>query len=156
MMAGFSVRTVTTVDVVPIFKLVNHYANMAQMLPKSQNQIYQNLRDFRVVVDQTGQIVACGALHVLWSDLAEVRSVAVVEEYRGIGLGRMVVTELIEDAKSLGLPSVFALTYAPEFFKSMGFRVIDKNQLPHKIWGDCIDCPKFPDCDEVAMLRKLF
>jgi len=151
----FRLRTVTVVDVVPIFRLVNHYANLSLMLPKSQNQIYQNLRDFRVVVDRDDQIVACGALHILWADLAEVRSVAVVEEHQGKGLGRMLVTELIEDARQLGLPMVFALTYVPAFFESMGFRVIDKNQLPHKIWGDCIDCPKFPNCDEVAMLKEL-
>ena len=79
----FRLRTVTVVDVVPIFRLVNHYANLSLMLPKSQNQIYQNLRDFRVVVDRDDQIVACGALHILWADLAEVRSVAVVEEHQG-------------------------------------------------------------------------
>jgi len=151
----FRLRTVTVVDVVPIFRLVNHYANLSLMLPKSQNQIYQNLRDFRVVVDRDDQIVACGALHILWADLAEVRSVAVIEEHQGKGLGRMLVTELIEDARQLGLPMVFALTYVPAFFESMGFRVIDKNELPHKIWGDCIDCPKFPNCDEVAMLKEL-
>ena len=155
MIEGFRIRTLKTVDVIPVYKLVNHYANLAQMLPKSQNQIYQNLRDFRVVVDQSDQIVACGALHVLWADLAEVRSVAVVEEHKGKGLGRMLVTELIEDARRLGLPTVFALTYVPEFFTSLGFRVIDRNQLPDKIWGDCIDCPKFPNCDEVAVLREL-
>jgi amino-acid N-acetyltransferase len=151
----FRVRTVTVTDVMPIFRLVNHYANLSQMLPKSQNQIYQNLRDFRVVVDRNNQIVACGALHILWADLAEVRSVAVVEEHQGKGLGRMLVTELIEDARQLGLPTVFALTYVPGFFESLGFRIIDKNQLPHKIWGDCIDCPKFPNCDEVAVLKEL-
>ncbi len=155
MIEGFRIRTLRTADVIPVFKLVNYYANLAQMLPKSQNQIYQNLRDFRVVVDQSDQIVACGALHVLWADLAEIRSIAVMEEHKGKGLGRMLVTELIEDARQLGLPTVFALTYVPEFFKSMGFRIIDKNQLPHKIWGDCIDCPKFPNCDEVAVLREL-
>ena len=155
MTESFLVRTVTVADAMTIFKLVNHYANQAQMLPKSQNQIFQNIRDFRVVVDESGQIVGCGALHVTWGDLAEVRSLAIVEGYKRKGLGRMLVDRLIEDAKALGLPTVFALAYVPEFFESLGFERIDKNQLPQKIWGDCIDCPKFPDCDEIALIKDL-
>ena len=155
MTESFLVRTVTVADAMTIFKLVNHYANQAQMLPKSQNQIFQNIRDFRVVVDESAQIVGCGALHVTWGDLAEVRSLAIVEGYKRKGLGRMLVDRLIEDAKALGLPTVFALAYVPEFFESLGFERIDKNQLPQKIWGDCIDCPKFPDCDEIALIKDL-
>jgi len=155
MTESFLVRTVTVVDAMAIFKLVNHYANQALMLPKSQNQIFQNIRDFRVVVDQDDQIVGCGALHVTWGDLAEVRSLAILEGYKRKGLGRMLVVRLIEDAKALGLPTVFALAYVPEFFESLGFERIDKNQLPQKIWGDCIDCPKFPDCDEIALIKDL-
>lgn len=155
MTESFLVRTVTVADAMTIFKLVNHYANQAQMLPKSQNQIFQNIRDFRVVVDESGQIVGCGALHVTWGDLAEVRSLAIVEGYKRKGLGRMLVKWLIEDAKALGLPTVFTLTYVPDFFESLGFERIDKNRLPQKIWGDCIDCPKFPDCDEIALIKDL-
>ena len=155
MTEAYRLRPVTVADAMSIFKLVNHYASQAQMLPKSQNQIYQNIRDFRVVVDEAGEIIGCGAMHVLWGDLGEVRSLAIQEGYKGKGLGRMLVTRLVEDARGLGLPTVFALTYVPDFFESLGFKRIDKNQLPHKIWGDCIDCPKFPNCDEVAVLRDL-
>jgi amino-acid N-acetyltransferase len=152
----FVLRPATVGDAESIFKLVNHYASMAQMLPKSQNQIYQNIRDFLVVVDQgQGCVVGCGALHVLWDDLAEIRSLAVVEESRGQGLGHKIVEQLIEDGRQLGLPTVFALTYAPRFFESLGFRVVDKDSLPRKIWVDCIDCPKFPNCDEIAVIREV-
>jgi amino-acid N-acetyltransferase len=155
MTEAFRIRKVTIVDAMDIYRLVNHYAQQAQMLPKSQNQIYQNIRDFRVIVDENDQIIGCGALHVLWGDLGEVRSLAITEGHKGQGLGRMLVEELLKDAQSLGLPTVFALTYIPDFFKSLGFKRIDKNELPHKIWGDCIDCPKFPNCDEVAVIKDL-
>ncbi len=152
---GLCLRQANVYDAETIFTLVNHYAGQAQMLPKSQNQIYQNIRDFRVIVDAQNRVVGCGALHVLWGDLAEVRSLAVAEGYRQKGLGRKIVEQLIADAQELGLPTVFALTYVPGFFESLGFRIIDKNSLPRKIWGDCIDCPKFPNCDEVAVIRAL-
>jgi len=151
----FSIRSITVDDVLHVFKLVNHYAGLAQMLPKSQNQIYQNIRDFHAIVDRNDRIIGCGALHVLWGDLAEVRSLAIAEAYQGKGLGSLLVNHLIEDARALRVPQVFALTYVPDFFKNMGFRLIDKNLLPHKIWGDCIDCPKFPDCDEIALIKDL-
>ena len=155
MKEGFSLRTATVSDALSIFKLVNYYASQAQMLPKSQNQIYQNIRDFLVIVDPDGQVAGCGALHVLWSDLAEIRSLAVAEEHRRLGFGRILVRRLLEDARKLGVPAVFALTYAPEFFASLGFSVIDKDSLPRKIWGDCIDCPKFPNCDEIAVIKDI-
>lgn len=152
---GFVLRDANVHDAESIFKLVNQYAGQALMLPKSQNQIYQNIRDFRVIVDADNRVIACGALHVLWGDLAEVRSLAVAHDYRKHGLGRRIVRQLIDDARSLGLPTIFALTYAPGFFESLGFRMVDKNALPRKIWGDCIDCPKFPNCDEIALIREV-
>ncbi|HID63950.1 MAG TPA: N-acetyltransferase [Anaerolineae bacterium] len=134
--------------------LINGYAAQGEMLPKSLNQIYQSLRDF-VVVEEDGQIVGCGALHIVWDDLAEIRSLAVVEERWGNGLGRQMVTCLLEEARRLGLPTVFALTYRQGFFKKLGFQVVDKDTLPRKVWVDCIDCLKFPHCDETAVVLHL-
>lgn len=141
-------------DVEAIVELVNGYASRGEMLPKSLNQVYQNVRDF-VVAETTGQIIGCGALHVLWEDLGEVRSLAVVEAHRGRGIGGRIVRALLDDARDLGVPRVFALTYKPRFFMGLGFRVVERESLPRKIWVDCIDCVKFPQCDEVAVVRDL-
>lgn len=141
-------------DVPQMADLINGYAAQGEMLPKSLNQLYQGLRDF-VVVEEGEQIVGCGALHIVWDDLAEIRSLAVVEERWGNGLGRQIVTCLLEEAHQLGLPTVFALTYREEFFKKLGFQVVDKDTLPRKIWVDCIDCLKFPHCDETAVVLHL-
>ena len=149
-----TLRKAKVSDVSQMADLINSYAAQGEMLPKSLYQIYQSLRDF-VVVEESGQIVGCGALHIVWDDLAEIRSLAVVEERWGNGLGRQMVTCLLEEARRLGLPTVFALTYREEFFKKMGFQVVDKDTLPRKIWVDCIDCLKFPHCDETAVVLHL-
>ena len=149
-----TLRKAKVSDVSQMADLINSYAAQGEMLPKSLNQIYQSLRDF-VVVEESGQIVGCGALHIVWDDLAEIRSLAVVEERWGNGLGRQMVTCLLEEARQLGLPTVFALTYREEFFTKMGFQVVDKDTLPRKIWVDCIDCLKFPHCDETAVVLHL-
>lgn len=151
---GLRVRPATVYDVEAIVELVNGYAARGEMLPKSLNQVYQNVRDFQVA-EWRGEIVGCGALHVLWDNLAEVRSLAVADGLRRQGIGGMILQELIRDARALGLPEVFALTYKPHFFARWGFRVVDRESLPRKIWVDCIDCVKFPKCDEVAVLRRL-
>jgi amino-acid N-acetyltransferase len=149
-----TLRKAKVSDVSQMADLINSYAAQGEMLPKSLNQIYQSLRDF-MVVEESGQIVGCGALHIVWDDLAEIRSLAVVEGRWGNGLGRQMVTCLLEEARQLGLPTVFALTYREEFFKKMGFQVVDKDTLPRKIWVDCIDCLKFPHCDETAVVLHL-
>jgi amino-acid N-acetyltransferase len=149
-----TLRKAKVSDVSQMADLINSYAAQGEMLPKSLNQIYQGLRDF-VVVEESGQIVGCGALHIVWDDLAEIRSLAVVEGRWGNGLGRQMVTCLLEETRQLGLPTVFALTYREEFFKKMGFQVVDKDTLPRKIWVDCIDCLKFPHCDETAVVLHL-
>ena len=138
-------------DVPAIVALVNDTAQKGLVLPKSLNQVYQNIRDF-AVVEEEGQIIGCAALHVLWADLAEVRSLVVNEERRRKGTGRQLVHLLLKQARGLGVDRVFALTYQQEFFKSLGFREIAKEELPHKIWADCIDCVKFPHCDETAVI----
>ncbi|MGQ9683549.1 MAG: N-acetyltransferase [Anaerolineae bacterium] len=148
------VRPARLADVEAIVELVNGYAAKGEMLPKSLNQVYQNLRDF-VVAEEKGEIVGCGALHVLWADLAEVRSLAVAEAYRRRGVGAQIVRTLLQDARRLGLPQVFALTYKPSFFARLGFAEIEREMLPRKVWGDCIDCAKFPHCDETAMIIDL-
>ncbi|MDP3046617.1 MAG: N-acetyltransferase [Chloroflexota bacterium] len=148
------IRKATVRDVPAIVALVNETAQKGLVLPKSLNQVYQNLRDY-VVCEEDGKLVACAALHVLWEDLAEVRSLVVHAQRRGKGMGRQLVATLVKQARDLGVPRVFALTYQQEFFLSLGFHLIDKDQLPHKIWADCIDCIKFPNCDETAVILDL-
>jgi amino-acid N-acetyltransferase len=148
------IRKATVRDVPAIVALVNETAQKGLVLPKSLNQVYQNLRDY-VVCEDDGKLVACAALHVLWEDLAEVRSLVVHTQRRGKGMGRQLVATLVKQARELGVPRVFALTYQQEFFVSVGFHLINKDQLPHKIWADCIDCIKFPNCDETAVILDL-
>lgn len=141
-------------DVPAMAKLINGYAVQSQMLPRSHHRLYQDIRDF-VVAEREGEIIGCGALHVVWEDMAEVRSLAVASQYHNLGLGRRIVDTLLAEAKALGLPRAFALTYHRSFFERAGFHMVARETLPHKIWGDCIDCPKFPNCDEVALIIDL-
>jgi len=99
-------------------------------------------------------LVGCGALHVIWNDIAEIRSLAIVPERVGQGLGKSIVEFLMEDARGLELPRVFILAYKPDLFAKLKFEPVDKKELPHKVWKDCLNCPKFPGCDEVAMIRS--
>lgn len=141
-------------DVPRIQKLVNSFADRNEMLHRSMNELYEHLRDFHVF-EEDGQILACAAIHITWDDLAEIKCVAVDDKAQGRGLGKLIVDHCLEEARSLGLRRVFALTYKPEFFGKRGFSVIDRNMLPHKVWGECIKCHKFPDCNEVAMMHHL-
>jgi amino-acid N-acetyltransferase len=138
-------------DVKEIQKLLMHYANRGDMLSRSLSELYEALRDF-YIVEEAGVIVGVSALHIVWEDLAEIRSVAVLEETGRKGIGTEVVNACIAEAKVLGLKRLFCLTYKPDFFSRFGFQIVDKSQLPHKVWGDCIKCAKFPDCDEIAMI----
>ena len=141
-------------DVPAIVQLVNYYAQKSQMLGLSQISVYNSLRNF-IVIERDNKVAGVGALSIIWNDLGEIRSLAIVPEYQGKGLGRRIVEALIIEAQELELPSVFTLTYQKDFFEKLGFSVIDKKDLPHKVWKDCINCPKFPDCDEVALIRHL-
>jgi amino-acid N-acetyltransferase len=134
-----------------IHKLVNHFASNGQMLPRSLSEIYENIRDF-FVVRQNEEVVACVALHISWEDLAEVKSIAVTEECQKHGVGEKLVHACLEEAGELGIATVFCLTYSPEFFAKCNFTIVDKKELPHKVWGECYRCPKFPDCDESALV----
>lgn len=148
------IRKASVADAKLIHKLVNDFARKEQMLPRSLNDIYECLRDF-VVLDEDGQIKGVCALRILWEDLAEVRSLVVPEEFQGKGIGSKLVKRCLKDAADLGIKKVFALTYRDDFFKRVGFKDINKNKLPQKIWGDCLRCHKFPDCDETAVIITL-
>ena len=135
-------------------KLINFYAQKGQMLGRPMIELYESIRTF-AVAEHEDQIIGCGSLAVIWNDIAEIRTVAVHADYQGQGIGREIVDVLLEDAKELEIPRVFCLTYQPGFFKKLGFRDIDKHDLPHKVWKDCINCPQFPDCDEIALILDL-
>jgi amino-acid N-acetyltransferase len=147
-------RKATIRDVKAIHRLVNKFASKNDMLPRSLNEIYENIRDFLVCSDN-GTIVATSALHILWEDLAEIRSVAVSKKYQGLGIGKKLIKQSLKEASVLGIKRVFALTYFPDYFKQFGFKDVDKNDLPHKIWGECLKCHKFPECDEAAVLFEI-
>lgn len=148
------IRKANISDVKKIHKFVNEFAKKEEMLPRALNDLYEKVRDF-FVFEENGAINGICALHILWEDLAEIRSLAVKKEYQGFGVGKSLVKRCLKDAKDLGIKRVFALTYQPEFFKKLGFVEIDKAKLPHKIWGDCLKCPKFPECDEHAIIIYL-
>jgi len=141
-------------DVKEIQKLLTHYASRGDMLSRSLSELYEALRDFYIVED-AGRLLGVAALHIVWDDLAEIRSVAVAEDAGRKGVGSEVVNACIAEARALGLKRLFCLTYKPDFFAKFGFSVVDKSELPHKVWGDCIKCVKFPDCDEIAMIMDL-
>ncbi|GBE03633.1 MAG TPA: N-acetyltransferase [Nitrospirae bacterium] len=149
-----NIRKATVNDAKLIHDLIKRFAKKYDMLPRSLNEIYENIRDFYIYIDND-TIVAAAALHILWEDLAEVRSVAVSKEYQGIGVGKKLVRQCMKEAKKLGVNNVFALTYAPEFFTEIGFEEVDKNTLPQKIWGECLKCHKFPECDESAVMISI-
>lgn len=144
------IRKAKIPDVGDIQALVNSFAAKNAMLPRALNTIYENIRDF-YVLEENGRLIGCCALHVTWGDLAEVKSLAVDEGAQGGGHGRRLVEACLNEAKEMGLPRVFALTYVPGFFEKLGFKRIDKSALPQKIWSECINCPKFPDCGEEAV-----
>lgn len=147
-------RKAEITDVKEIQKLLTHYANRGDMLSRSLSELYEALRDF-YIVEEGGQLLGAAALHIVWEDLAEIRSVAVAEDAGRKGVGTDVVNACIAEGRELGLKRLFCLTYKPDFFARFGFRVVDKSELPHKVWGDCIKCVKFPDCDEIAMIMDL-
>ena len=147
------IRKAKLSDVKAIQQLIKLYSTRGNVLPRSLSDLYDHLRDFFVSV-RNRKVVGVCALHICWDDLAEIRSLVVAEEARHKGIGVKLVKACLEESKQLGVKKVFALTYEPEFFGTLGFRKVDKTVLPHKIWTDCLNCVKFPDCDEEAMLRE--
>jgi len=141
-------------DVLQMQQLINSFADKGEMLARSLSEIYENIRDY-FVVRQGERVIACVALHVSWSDLAEIKSLAVTEERQREGIGNQLVEACLKEAKELGIPTIFCLTYKPVFFEKSSFSQVDKAELPHKVWGECYRCPKFPNCDEVALIYHL-
>jgi amino-acid N-acetyltransferase len=141
-------------DVSQMQELINYFADRDEMLPRSLSELYENIRDY-FVVRQSERVTACVALHVFWSDLAEIRSLAVAEDSQEQGIGAQLVEACLKEGKELGIATVFCLTYKPTFFENFGFSQLDKMELPRKIWTDCYRCPKFPNCDEIALVRHL-
>ncbi|AKL97713.1 N-acetyltransferase [Endomicrobium proavitum] len=148
------IRSAKVLDVKSIHKLVEFYANNKEMLHRSLNAIYENIQEYIVVENENG-IIGCGALHVSWEDLAEVKALAVSPQYAKQGIGKKIVRTLEKNAQALGINKVFALSFKPEFFIKLGYKVIPKEILPHKIWSECINCHLFPDCGEVPLLIEL-
>jgi len=148
------VRKAKVTDAQAIYSLVNQYAELDKMLFRSVSDIYENLQAF-TVAELNGDVVGCCALQIVWSDLAEIESLAVDEAHKGIGIGKMLVAEALEQARQLGLSQVFALTLEPSFFEKMGFKVVEKEALPMKVWSDCARCPKQQSCDETAVIKSI-
>ncbi|MEJ2695473.1 MAG: N-acetyltransferase [Candidatus Sulfobium sp.] len=148
------IRKARISDLRDVQRLINEFARREEMIPRSLNELYESMRDL-LVCEDAGAIAGVCALHILWEDLAEVRSLAVRKEYQRMGIGRKLVRRCLSEARTLGISRVFVLTYQPDFFKKLGFMDIDKSGLPQKIWGDCIRCPKFPECDEHALIVDL-
>lgn len=147
-------RKAAITDIKQIHKFINDFARKEEMLPLALNELYEGIRDY-VVYDEKGVIKGVCALRVLWEDLAEIRSLAVKETLQGRGIGKSLVNKCLKEAKSLGIKRVFALTYRPDFFKAMGFKETDKAKLPQKVWWGCVKCPKFPECDEHAVIKEI-
>ncbi len=148
------IRNATMADIKSIYALLHHFADQGLLLGRSLSSLYDQLRDFKVAVDEAanGAVVGVCALHICWENLAEIRSLAVSETVQRQGVGSRLVRACLAEAGEFAISRVFTLTYQPEFFKKLGFAPIDKNELPHKVWSDCIQCPKFPDCNEEALV----
>ncbi len=149
------VRPAKILDASSICSLINHYAEQGKMLHRSLESIYDDVREFQVAEGEDATVVACVALDVFWSDLAEIKSLAVAPQTRGSGIGRTLIEAAIEDARKLGVKRLFVLTYEQAFFEKLGFKIIDRQTLPEKVWRECIACPKVDACDEIAMLLNL-
>lgn len=148
------IRNARIPDAKTICSLINYYAEHDKMLFRSLADIYEAIQAF-LVAEQDGKVIGCCALAVVWSDLAEVKSLAVADQERGKGVGRALVTAAVEQARQLGVPRVFALTLEAKFFERAGFSVIKKEELPMKVWSDCARCPKQDECDEIAVIRDI-
>jgi len=152
---ALTVRQATMKDVDQMLEIINQYAQQGLMLPRTKLSICEHLQSF-VVAHDGESVVGVAGLHILWEDLAEIRSLAIAERAQGMGVGRQLVRYLVEQCKVLGIARALALTYQQEFFEKCGFRVVPKETLPQKVWKDCINCAKLPVCDEIAMIMETF
>ncbi|MEW5960039.1 MAG: N-acetyltransferase [Chloroflexota bacterium] len=149
-----TVRRARLSDVAQMMPVLNEYARQAEILPRLEAEVYQSIRDW-VVAEAGGQVVGMGSLVILWHDLAEIRSLVIEPAHHGLGLGRQIVTQLLVEAQTLALPRIFALTRKPGFFLKLGFQLTRMEDLPRKVQKDCVFCPKFKACDEVAVIMPL-
>ncbi len=149
-----TIRKARVSDIKWVHKLVNDSAKDNAIIPRSLNDLYENIRDL-FVYDDGERIVGACALHISWEDLAEIRSLAVERDEQRKGIGKLLIESALNEARALGVKRVFSLTYIPDYFARFGFKEIEKSELPHKVWGDCMKCHKFPDCDEVAVILEL-
>ncbi len=150
------IRKAQIKDARDIHRLISHFAKTGQVIPRPLSEIYEHIREFFVFVPEGKDLLAGAcALHITWEDLAEIRSLVVSEEHQGEGVGAELVKACLEEARELGIPKVFVLTNAPAFFQKLGFELVEKTRLPHKVWADCVKCPKFPECDEEALITRV-
>ena len=146
------IRKATLGDIKAVHRLISEQAKAGHLIPRAISELYSQVRDFTVRTEnEPDSIVGCGALHIVWEDLAEIRSLAVQTDYQRKGIGSELVQALLEESREMEIKRVFVLTDRTSLFEKLGFSYIDKSLLPHKIWADCIHCNKFPECDEVAM-----
>jgi amino-acid N-acetyltransferase len=148
------IRKAKIEDIKQMQNLINSFAKQDLMLPRSLNELYENLRDFWVA-EENNKVIGCSAMHISWDVLAEIKSLAVAKNKQGKGIGRALIETCIDEAKELGAKKIFVLTYKPDYFRKFGFRRVKNSALPHKIWAECINCPKFPNCQEVALLKNI-
>ena len=151
------IRKATLDDAKGIHQLVSQYANKKGdfLLPRSLTTIYETIRDYFICQSKSGKIIGCIALHVVWDGLAEVKALAVSKSYHGLGIGGRLLDAVLDEAIMMRISKVFALTMKTEFFIKHGFTVTEKSNLPHKVWGECVNCHLFPDCEEVAVIIEL-
>jgi len=150
------IRKANLQDVKAIHHLLHEYGKKEELLARPLSQLYDHVRDFSVHLDNNSQqLTGCCALQICWEDLAEIRSLAVHPDHQGKNIGTKLTETALQEAKLFQVKKVFTLTYKPDFFKQFGFATIERSDLPLKIWGDCIICVKFPDCDETAMMKEL-
>ncbi len=152
--SAIDVGRATIADVPVVHDLITVFADRDEMLHRPLNEIYENLRDFWVA-RLDGEVIGCVALHLLWADLAEIKSLAVREDRQAKGVGAALVRACLDEARAIGLPKLFALTYKPGFFEKLGFEQADVMTFPRKVWGECYRCPKFPSCTEIALWYDL-
>ncbi len=148
-----NIRPARVSDVPAICDLIKTFADRKLMIRRTLGELYESIREFYVAVEDDGRVIGCAALHVFWEDLAELKCLAVSEAAQGRGVGRALVDACWKSAGELDIKSVFTLTYVPDFFEKCGYAQIEKSELPHKIWNECVRCPLFPNCNEVALIR---
>jgi amino-acid N-acetyltransferase len=153
-MKDYKIRKCRISDIKQLQTLINQYARQGLMIARSLNELYENIRDFWVC-EYKGSILGCSAVHISWDDLVEIKSMAVEKHAQGKGIATALLKACLAEAGILGAKRVFALTYIPDFFRKFGFRKVEHGSLPHKIWAECINCPKFPDCQEIALIKNI-